>query len=80
MKRFAFFVAASFAVVFLLSRAGKKVVVDCVEEGCELEAKGFDIESAWDEEDQPIWAIFYECPEGHTFIAEYERECKKEVA
>jgi hypothetical protein len=46
----------------------------CVEQDCGCEARGIDIESAWDEENEPIWAIYYECPDGHSFIAEYERK------
>ena len=46
----------------------------CAEPGCKQDAKGYDIESAYDEEDQAIWAISYECPQGHRFIAEYERQ------
>lgn len=61
-------------------RTRKKSIVRCVEHGCKLEAKGYDIESAWDEENQAIWAIFYECPEGHKFVAEYEREVIEAVA
>lgn len=46
----------------------------CVEDECGLDAKGYDIEKAYDEEDQAIYAVTYECPEGHRFVAEYERE------
>ena len=80
MKRLACLLAASFLLLFLLGRNGKKVAVLCVEDGCELAARGYDIESAWDEENQPIWAIFYRCDEGHEFIAEYEREVPTEAA
>ncbi len=48
----------------------------CVEEGCKLKAHGYDIESAYDEENQPIYAVYYECPEGHKFLAEYDRTCE----
>lgn len=51
--------------------------MQCVENGCKLKAKGYDIESAYDEEDQPVWAIFYQCPDGHEFVAEYERDCEE---
>lgn len=76
MKKYLFFAGLVGLALFLLGRTGKKVIVKCVEDGCELTARGYDIESAWDEENQPVWAIFYECPEGHRFIAEYEREEK----
>jgi hypothetical protein len=46
----------------------------CVEKGCSLEARGYDIEEAWDKDDEPVYAIYYECPEGPRFVAEYERE------
>ncbi len=46
----------------------------CPEPKCSLASRGCDIESAWDEEGEPIWAVSYECPEGHKFIAEFDRE------
>lgn len=46
----------------------------CVEPNCDSEAKGCDIEAAWDEDGEPIWAIHYECILGHMFIAEFERD------
>lgn len=45
----------------------------CVEDGCKLKARGYDIEAAYDEENQPIFAVYYECAEGHKFLAEYDR-------
>jgi hypothetical protein len=52
----------------------KKVFMKCAEKGCSLEARGYEIEEAWDKDDEPVYAIYYECPEGHRFVAEYERE------
>lgn len=50
----------------------------CGENGCDLEATGYDIEACYDESNEPVWAVFYECPEGHKFLAEFERVCQKE--
>lgn len=51
----------------------------CVEDGCDLTAKGYDIEEAYDDDNQPIYAVSYECADGHQFVAEYERESQKEM-
>lgn len=57
-----------------------KCKVLCPEDDCDQVAKGYDIEACWDEDDTPIWAVSYECSEGHRFIAEYERELISEEA
>jgi hypothetical protein len=51
----------------------------CVEDDCELDAKGYDIEKAYDQDNQPIYAVTYECPEGHKFVAEYERALEEDI-
>lgn len=48
--------------------------MECAEKGCTLKAKGYDIETAYDKEDCPVWAVYYECSKGHRFVAEYERD------
>jgi hypothetical protein len=55
---------------------GNEALLRCPEKNCSLKAKGCDIEKAYDEDGEAIWAIIYECSEGHRFIAEYEREIK----
>lgn len=57
---------------------GNEICVRCPEPNCSLKSKGCDIEPAYDEESEPIWAISYECPEGHKFIAEFERMVEDE--
>jgi hypothetical protein len=54
--------------------SGRRKPVRCAEDGCYLESRGYEIERAYDKENQPVYAVFYECPEGHKFIAEYERD------
>lgn len=46
----------------------------CPEPNCGIKSNGCDIEAVFDEEGAPVWAIHYECPEGHRFIAEFDRE------
>jgi hypothetical protein len=75
--------SVAFFVLVLLNknrRGEQKTIMRCVEQGCGCVARGYDIESAWDEEDQPVWAVYYECPDGHTFIAEYERKVEAQAA
>ena len=50
----------------------------CIEPGCPYTAGAYDIEAVWDEEEKPVWAIYYDCEEGHNFVAEYERVVKEE--
>ena len=52
----------------------------CADATCSLEAKGYEIEEAWDKDNEPVYAVYYECPEGHRFVAEYERELAQEQA
>lgn len=72
-----------FAAVLLFTkpfvRGWKKASVQCAEKGCSLEAKGYDIETCYDKDDQPVYAVYYECPQGHTFIAEFERSFTEEI-
>lgn len=53
--------------------------MECAEKGCSLKAKGYEIETCYDKDDQPIYAIFYECSAGHRFVAEYERAYTEEA-
>lgn len=46
----------------------------CVEGKCGRDAKGYDIEKAFDEESEPVYVIYFRCAGGHEFIAEYDRK------
>lgn len=45
----------------------------CAQGGCKSKAKGYDIEKAFDVDQVPVYAVYYECTEGHRFVAEYDR-------
>lgn len=50
----------------------------CKAPNCKLEAYGYDIERAWDEDDEPIYAVYFMCDNEHKFVAEYIRDDETE--
>lgn len=46
----------------------------CLIPKCELDGVGYDIERVHDEEGNPCFVVYYQCPEGHKFALEVDRE------